>query len=457
MAKRAQAATRGRPKATKVKSGKAGARKTKPTKAKQRPVSLSELTADGKNPRKIRDEAFEGLGLSMAEFGDLSGITFNLRFNELVAGHQRIKRLTDQFGSDLKIKKLDAERGLIETPAGSTFPVRFVDWTRARQQAANVAANAPTIQGEFTDDLQLLLAEIKDETPDIFEGLMLDVLLLPEVLGEDENVEPETDRADELEKKWGTAIGQVWEIKGEKKTHRLACGDSTDAAVVERLLNGAKPFLMVTDPPYGVDYSPEWRREVDPRWNYREGNVDNDDRADWLEAYKLFTGQVAYVWHAGIHATTVAQDLVEAGFEMRGQIIWRKPSLVMGRSHYHWQHEPLWYAVRKKGSASAKWQGGRKQATIWDIETLHPTQGTTDDGVTDHGTQKPLECMARPMRNHGKAADSVYDPFLGSGTSMLAADRLGRQLFGCELNPKYVGIILERMEAAGCQCKQITK
>lgn len=155
--------------------------------------------------------------------------------------------------------------------------------------------------------------------------------------------------------------------------HRLMCGDATSAEEVGRLLDGAKPNLTITDPPYGVNYDASWRREVDPRWNYREGKVANDERADWAPAMALLPGAIAYVWHGGLHASVVEASLTAAGFEVRAQIIWAKPSLVMGRGAYHWQHEPAWYAIRK--GASADWVGGRKQSTIWGYPTRSPDAG----------------------------------------------------------------------------------
>jgi DNA modification methylase len=237
--------------------------------------------------------------------------------------------------------------------------------------------------------------------------------------------------------------GDLW-VLGE---HRLLCGDSTKAEDVGRVLGGRVPFIMVTDPPYGVEYDSDWRLEagVNKPWQkLANGKVENDDRTDWSESYKLFPGHVAYVWHAGRFAADLVLNLRASGFEIRTQLIWRKPSLVMGRGHYHWQHEPCWYAVRANGSA--KWCGDRTQSTIWDIANMHATQGEVDDGKTNHSTQKPVECMARPIRNHGNKDDDVYDPFLGSGTTIIAAEQLGRRCLGLEISPKYCDIILQRWE-----------
>ena len=232
-----------------------------------------------------------------------------------------------------------------------------------------------------------------------------------------------------------------------KSRHRVLCGDSTKPEDVARLLGGTVPFLMVTDPPYGVEYDPKWRDDeqaLPGRTKTRmTGTVENDDRVDWTEAYKLFPGRVAYVWHAGRFAADLVLNLRVSDFEIRTQIIWRKQNFCISRGHYHWQHKPCWYAVRK--GASAKWCGDRTQSTIWDIANNSPF-GSGKEEVTVHGTQKPLECMARPIRNHGGPDDDVYDPFLGSGTTLIAAEQLNRRCFGMEISPAYCDVIITRFE-----------
>ncbi len=144
--------------------------------------------------------------------------------------------------------------------------------------------------------------------------------------------------------------------------HRLLCGDATDPADVTRVLADATPPLMVTDPPYGVEYDPAWRHRADPTQATAVGRVLNDDRAEWTDAYRLFRGDVAYVWHAGVHAGRVATSLEEAGFRVRAQIIWAKQHFAMGRGDYHWQHEPAYYAVRT--GRPSRWRGDRTQSTL---------------------------------------------------------------------------------------------
>jgi DNA modification methylase len=230
-----------------------------------------------------------------------------------------------------------------------------------------------------------------------------------------------------------TALGDVWCLG----PHRLACGDSTDVDTVTALLNGLAPHLMVTDPPYGVEYDPSWRHRAGVNQSSRVGKVRNDGQADWEAAWGLFPGSIAYVWHGALHATTVAESLVRHGFAIRAQIIWAKERLVIGRGDYHWQHEPCWYAVRKKGN----WTGDRKQTTLWSI----PSGG--QDTETAHGTQKPVECMRRPMLNNSTRGQAIYDPFMGSGTTLIAAETTGRVCLGIELAPLYVDVAVRRWQA----------
>jgi DNA modification methylase len=243
---------------------------------------------------------------------------------------------------------------------------------------------------------------------------------------------------DDLPELTGEAItrpGDLW-ILGD---HRLLCADATSPDDVSRLLAGERPFMMVTDPPYGVLYDPAWRNRAGISKSKRTSKLAGDDKCDWTEAYRLFPGDVAYVWHAGCAAGVVQSNLEEAGFLVRSQIIWAKSQLVISRGHYHWQHEPLWYAVRE--GRKAKWRGDHSQATIWEI-------GKERLGLaTLHATQKPVEAMLRPIRNHGGAQDSVYDPFLGSGTTLIASEILGRKCFALEIDPRWCDAVVKRFEA----------
>ena len=224
--------------------------------------------------------------------------------------------------------------------------------------------------------------------------------------------------------------GDLW-VLGK---HRLLCGDATVATDVERLLGDVTPLLMVTDPPYGVEYDPGWRNKAGAAATKRTGKVLNDDRADWREAWALFPGDVAYVWHGALHATTVAESLEASGFNIRSQIIWAKDRLVLSRGDYHWQHEPCLYAVKKTGKGH--WAGDRKQTTLWQIANKD------QDAETVHGTQKPVECMRRPILNNSSPGQAVYEPFMGSGTTH---DR------GRDDGP---GLLRDRTQSGLCRCRR---
>ncbi|WP_042776326.1 site-specific DNA-methyltransferase [Sinorhizobium fredii] len=218
--------------------------------------------------------------------------------------------------------------------------------------------------------------------------------------------------------------------------HRLLCGDATKAADVERLFGSVKPHLMVTDPPYGVSYDPHWRFKRGRNENKKKmGEVVNDERVDWREAYDLFPGTVAYVWHAGLCASAVEASLLASRFEIRSQIIWAKDRFALSRGHYHWQHEGCWYGVR----GETYWSGDRTQSTIWQIPAR-------DDSGHGHSTQKPVEAMRRPIQNNSSAGQAVYDPFVGSGTTIIAAEMEARVAYCLELNPAYCDVAVKRWQ-----------
>jgi DNA modification methylase len=230
--------------------------------------------------------------------------------------------------------------------------------------------------------------------------------------------------------------------------HRLVCGDSTNAATVALALDGARPHLMVTDPPYGVSYDANWRNEPE-KLNLKSpnvmksataarGKVMNDDRSDWTETWALFPGDVAYVWHGERQSPELVDHMRDCGFEPRNLIVWAKSALVISRGHYHPQHETCWYLVRK--GATAHWAGDRKQTTLWQIDKPQRSE-------TGHSTQKPVECMQRPIENNSFIGDAVYEPFSGSGTTIIAAQLTGRRCLAIELNPAYVDVAVLRWQA----------
>jgi DNA modification methylase len=203
---------------------------------------------------------------------------------------------------------------------------------------------------------------------------------------------------------------------------------------------------MIADPPYGVGYDPSWRaRRGLSAGKLAQGKVLNDDRADWAEAYALFPGDLAHVWHGALHGDIVAAGLAACGLQLRAQIVWVKQHFTLSRGDYHWQHETCWYAVRQ--GKSSQWNGDRAQTTVWEIPNNNPFGNREREESWGHGTQKPVECMRRPIANNTRPGQAIYDPFLGSGTSLIAAEMTGRVCFGLELNPGYVDVIVQRWQA----------
>ena len=196
---------------------------------------------------------------------------------------------------------------------------------------------------------------------------------------------------------------------------------------------------MVTDPPYGVDYDPTERRSVQSAGSKpATGVVHNDDRSDWREAWALFPGDVAYVWHGMLHAGDVFNSLKASDFIVRAEIVWRKSKFVIGRGHYHPMHESCYYSVRK--NATGHWAGDRKQTTVWDIDKPQKNE-------TGHSTQKPVECMKRPIENNSSPGQAIYDPFVGSGTTIIACEQTGRSCHAVEISPAYVEVSILRWQA----------
>jgi DNA modification methylase len=370
------------------------------------------------NARTHPEDQVAQIAGSIAEFGFNVPCLVDER-GVLVAGHGRL----------LAARRL----GLAEVPV-----IRLGHLTDAQARAFRIADNQIALNAGWDDAmLAAELARLKEDGVDLdLLGFGEDELdrLLDGLDGADGATEGE-DVVPEPPVEPVTHPGDLW-LLGK---HRLLCGDATTAADVERVLAGAVPHLMVTDPPYGVDYDPSWRNEAGVSATARTGRVSNDDRADWRDAWALFPGDVAYVWHAGVHARTVAESLEASGLMIRSQIVWAKPRFVLGRGDYHWQHEPCFYAVRK--GANGHWQGARDQSTLWTIG------GGEEDAATVHGTQKPVECMRRPIGNNSRRGDLVYEPFAGSGTTIVAAESTGRVCLAMEIDPRYCDVIVERWQA----------
>ena len=225
--------------------------------------------------------------------------------------------------------------------------------------------------------------------------------------------------------------GDLW-LCGD---HRLLCGDCTKAKDVRRAMDGAVPQLMVTDPPYGVEYE---GGEANAKKRAKLAGDDGDGVV--APALRLASEHIPqgawYVWHADRRAIGTYEAIAEGGYEVRSLIVWNKLKAHYGSpaAHYCQRHEPCLYAVR----GSAGWVGPSNEVSVWDIEQPNRNE--------HHSTQKPLECMSRPIRNH--ESEFVYDPFLGSGTTMVACENLGRKCRGIEIHPPYCAVTLERMATA---------
>jgi DNA modification methylase len=376
-------------------------------------LAVASLVPYARNARTHSKEQVDQLAASIREWGWTVPILVDEE-NSIIAGHGRV----------LAAKKL----GIAEVPA-----MVARGWTEAQRRAYVLADNKLAENAGW--DKELLKVELKDLDLQSF-NLELTGFSLGE-LGKllDETKEGLTDpnAVPEAPAQPVSEPGDVWELGN----HRIICGDSTAADIVAKLLGPIKPHLMVTDPPYGVNYDPEWRAKAGVNKNEGKlGKVLNDDRADWREAWALFPGEVAYVWHAGLFSREVQDSLEACGFQIRSQIIWAKERFALSRGHYHWQHEPCWYAVKGTGH----WHGDRSQSTLWEINSR-------DDAGVGHGTQKPVECMLRPITNNSSPGQAIYEPFSGSGTTIIAGEQSGRHVYAVELNPAYVDVAVTRWAA----------
>jgi DNA modification methylase len=387
-----------------------------------RTVKAAELTPNPRNWRthpKAQQDALRGI---LAEVGYADALLARELPDGslmLVDGHLRAETTPDQ---EVPVLVLDISEAEADKLLLSLDPLAALAETNA------VALDALLREVDTgSEGLQQMYADLADAA-ELYQDDPAEIV-------EDEIPAPPADPI--------TKPGDLW-LLGD---HRLLCGDSTKAEDVERLMAGAKAEMMLTDPPYGVEYDPTWRDGVGAFVDKTKmrGVVSNDEIVDWTAAYSLFTGAVAYVWHAGKFCGQVADNLAACDFDIRSQIIWKKHHFAMSRGDYHWHHEPCWYAVRK--GMSSGWGGDRTQSTIWEITSLNPSgrgKAEAADEKTVHGTQKPVECMARPMRNH--EAELIYDPFLGSGTTLIAAEQLGRKCYGMEISPAYCDVIVKRWE-----------
>lgn len=375
-------------------------------------LPLKELKPAAYNPRKKLkkgDKEYEKIKQSLLKFGYVDPIIVNEDLT-VIGGHQRLTVLKD----------LDYE----------TAKCVIVDLPKEDEKALNIALNKITGQWDeaLLADLLLDLQE-SDFNLDLtgFEPPEIDDILSN--VHDKELSEDGFDVEEELKKPTVSRRGDIWQLG----KHRVICGDSTKSETYDQLLGDKKANLVVTDPPYNVDVEET------------AGKILNDNMSDgdfYQFLLSMFT-QVEnhmetdasiYVFHADTEGLNFRKAFKDAGFYLSGCCIWKKNSLVLGRSPYQWQHEPCLYGWKKKGKH--QWFSDRKQTTIWEYDRPKSSK--------DHPTMKPIQLMAYPIQNSSMRGTVVLDPFLGSGSTLIAADQTGRVCYGIELDEKFVDVIVKR-------------
>lgn len=363
------------------------------------------------NPRKDLkpgDAEYEKLKRSIEQFGYVEPVIWNKTTGRVVGGHQRLKVLIDM--------------GLTEVDCV------VVEMSEDKEKALNIALNK--ISGEWDKDkLALLIADLQGADFDVsltgFDPAELDDLL---DIGADAK-DDDFDVGAELEKPTFSKVGDIWTLG----RHRLICGDSTKAETYDFLMGGTKANLVITDPPYNVNYEGS------------AGKIKNDNMADdafynfLLDAYTQMHSAMAddasiYVFHADTEGLNFRRAFADAGFYLSGCCIWKKQSLVLGRSPYQWQHEPCLYGWKKNGKH--QWYTGRKETTIWEFDK--PKKNG------DHPTMKPIPLLAYPIMNSTMSNAVVLDPFGGSGSTLIACEQTDRICYTVELDEKFCDVIVKR-------------
>lgn len=381
-------------------------------------LPLTSLKPAGYNPRKKLkkgDKEYEKIKQSLLKFGYVDPIIVNKDMT-VIGGHQRLTVL-----KDLKYE---------------TAKCVIVNLPKEDEKALNIALNK--ITGQWDDQLlAALLLDLQESDFNLdltgFEAPEIDDILSN--IHDKDLKEDDFDVEEELKKPTVAKLGDVWHLG----KHRVICGDSTKAETYGLLLGDKKANLVVTDPPYNVDVEET------------AGKILNDNMSD-SDFYKflltMFT-QVEqhmesdasiYVFHADTEGLNFRKAFKDAGFYLNGCCVWKKNSLVLGRSPYQWQHEPCLFGWKQKGKH--QWFSDRKQTTIWEYDRPKSSK--------DHPTMKPVQLMAYPIQNSSMRGTLVLDPFLGSGSTLLASDQTGRVCYGIELDEKFVDVIVRRyMEATG--------
>ena len=427
-------------------------------------MRLGELKEWDGNP-KLHD--LERLVAAFKRYGFCDVIAVNERDGVILAGHGRCRalRAMRRAGEDPPDEIRVDEEGEWLVPV-----LTGVSMDEATAHAYTLDANLATMAGGTLDFTDMARAFDKKKLIQALEELL--ERGEPPVFSDRAGLQRLLDKShpsgwhhpdDEIEFQLGLILGldleprirpgEVWAL-GE---HRLMCGDATNPQDVQRLIGDEEIPLMVTDPPYGVALDHTWRRSLLGRElkSPRASRIEGDDNPDWQEVWKLWQPQVLYVFHAANHAHLVRRGLIEAGYEVRQQLIWAKQP-VLSRSYYHWAHEPIWFAVRR--GEDARWKGDRSQTTVWQYRS--PLAGTgssqPQDEATAHPTQKPVALYEIPIRNHTDYGEKVADAFAGSGTLAIAAQRTGRRALMMEISPICCEISMQRWERyTGQVCQRV--
>jgi DNA modification methylase len=376
-------------------------------------IQISDLKHAEYNPRKDLkpgDKELEKIKKSINEFGYCDPIILNSDMT-IIGGHQRAKVLKELGNTEVDCVIIDIDK--------------------TKEKALNIALNKISGDWEF-ESLAKLLDELKTEDYDIeLSGFDMKEAekLWDEFMPKDDKDE---DKVPDVPKKPVIQSGDII-LLGK---HRLICGDATKTEDLEKLMNGKKARLTVVDPPYGISYV----GKTDEALTIQNDNLSDEEFYNFLlEAFKRIyeisaDGASIYIFHADAKGLIFRKAFVDSGFKHSQCCIWVKNTFVMGRQPYQWQHEPALFGWKPTGAHY--WNGDRKQSTIWNFDKPR---------VNDcHPTMKPIPLIEYIIKNSSKYGDIVVDTFLGSGTTLLAADQADRVCYGSELDEKYCQVIIER-------------
>lgn len=383
-------------------------------------VDVVDLIPHPRNPNKHDDRQIGLLAKIIRNQGWRNPIVVSRRSGFIVAGHGRLQAA----------KILNVEQ----------VPVDYQDFENEAEEYAHLIADnrIAELAEPSKDELAELINELKGKIDLDLTGF--DAPSLEELFGENEtkevDAEPQIDKAEELQAKWKTALGQTWKL-GE---HRLLCGDCTNTELVEKFIGKNKAAMVFTDPPYNIDYG----NIKHPKFKVRSIENDSMSETDWekfcqsiADAIEIATEGCVYVCHAPNNDGRTIASVMDSNFHPSTTIIWNKDQFTLGRGKYQNKHEPIWFGWVKSGKA---FTDKRDLANVWDMDRPKASEL--------HPTMKPVELVVRAIEHASTSGDFVFDPFLGSGTTLMACEQTSRNCLGMELDPKYVAVALERYKEA---------